>query len=132
MADREKVIKAYECCKNPFDRKCEKCPYEKDCCHDGIPIFVIKEIVDLLNESRAEIEHLNRFINGFSRYAMPVVRCKDCKHRPKEPNLETYENGFDIEFPEDSKCPCQCSSDRYYSWYPDDNWFCAEGERRTD
>jgi len=62
--------------------------------------------------------------------AKELVRCKDCKHRPKEPNLETYENGFDIEFPEDSKCPCQCSSDRYYSWYPEDNWFCAEGERR--
>lgn len=69
-------------------------------------------------------EKINSEIKG------KLVRCKDCKHRPKEPNLETYEDGFDIEFPEDSKCPCQCSSDRYYSWYPEDNWFCAEGERR--
>lgn len=61
-----------------------------------------------------------------------VVRCKDCKHRPKEPNWKTYENGFDIEFPEDSKCPCQCSDDEYYSWYPRDDWFCANGERRTN
>lgn len=59
----------------------------------------------------------------------PVVRCKDCKHRPKKPDWETYEDGADIEFP-DGKCPCQCSSDRYYSWYPDDEWFCAEGERK--
>ncbi len=58
-----------------------------------------------------------------------VVRCKDCKHRPKEPDQETYEDGGDIEFP-DGKCPCECSSDRYYSWYPDDDWFCAEGERK--
>ena len=48
--DREKVIKAYECCKNSFDRICEKCPYEKDCCHDGIPMFVIKKMVELLKD----------------------------------------------------------------------------------
>lgn len=59
-----------------------------------------------------------------------LVRCKDCKHRPKEPNWKTYEDGFDIEFPEGSKCPCQCSGDEYYSWYPGDDWFCANGERR--
>ena len=59
-----------------------------------------------------------------------LVRCKDCKHRPKEPNWKTYEDGFDIEFPEGSKCPCQCSGDEYYSWYPEDDWFCADGERK--
>ena len=59
-----------------------------------------------------------------------VVRCKDCKHRPKEPDFKSFENGFDIEFPEGSKCPCQCSGDKYYSWYPEDDWYCAEGERR--
>lgn len=57
-----------------------------------------------------------------------IVRCKDCKHRPKEPNLETYESGFDLEFPEGSKCPCRCCDDEWYSWRPDDNWYCANGE----
>ena len=57
-----------------------------------------------------------------------LVRCKDCKHRPKEPDLETYKNGFDLEFP-DSRCPCECD-DGFYSWYPDDNWFCGNGERK--
>lgn len=52
--DREKVVKAYECCKNSFDRICEKCPYEKDCCHDGIPMFVIKKMVALLKEQEAK------------------------------------------------------------------------------
>lgn len=55
-----------------------------------------------------------------------VVRCKDCKHRPIKPN--DYENGFDLEFP-DGKCPCQCD-DGWYSWYPPDDWFCADGERK--
>ena len=57
-----------------------------------------------------------------------LVRCKDCKHRPKKPDWANYESGFDIEFP-DGKCPCQCSGDEWYSWYPEDDWFCAEGER---
>lgn len=61
-----------------------------------------------------------------------VVRCKDCKHRPKKPDWETYESGFDLEFPEGSKCPCRCCGDEWYSWYPEDNWFCADGERKDD
>ena len=63
--------------------------------------------------------------------AVPVVRCKDCKHRPKEPDSETYESGFDLEFPEGSKCPCRCSGDKWYSWYPEDDWFCADGDRKV-
>lgn len=57
-----------------------------------------------------------------------VVRCKDCKHRPIKP--KDIENGFDLKFP-DGKCPCQCD-DGWYSWYPSDDWFCPDGERRTD
>ena len=53
-----------------------------------------------------------------------VVRCRDCKHRP------TRREGFAITFP-DYRCPCQCE-DCWYNWYPDDNWFCANGERRED
>ena len=64
------------------------------------------------------------------RGLVELVRCKDCKHRPKEPNLETYESGFDLEFPEGSKCPCLCCGDEWYSWYPEDDWFCANGERQ--
>jgi len=61
-----------------------------------------------------------------------LVRCKDCKHRPtvvEEKDsvgvMETY-----YEFPDDSKCPCQNTNDAYYSWCPDDDWFCADGERQ--
>lgn len=54
--------------------------------------------------------------------AVPVVRCKDCKHRP------TGTNRDDLEFPDD-KCPCQCE-DYWYSWKPSDDWFCGNGERK--
>ena len=51
-----------------------------------------------------------------------IIRCKECKHRPNE----------NYEFPEGSKCPCHCSGDEYYSWIPDDNWFCANGEMKDN
>lgn len=59
-----------------------------------------------------------------------VVRCKDCKHRPNKPDRASEDalGGFDIEFP-DGGCPCQCE-DGYYNWYPEDDWFCGNGERR--
>ena len=59
-----------------------------------------------------------------------LVRCKDCKHRPE---LKLYSdrhgNYTAVEFPDGSKCPCQCE-DFFYSWYPKDDWFCADGERK--
>lgn len=57
--------------------------------------------------------------------AVPVVRCKDCKHRPTRP--EEYDDGFDLAFP-DEVCPCYCDDDPFYSWYPKDDWFCPNGE----
>ena len=58
----------------------------------------------------------------------PLVRCKDCKHRPVDTG--GHGDGFDIEFP-DNICPCQVE-DPYCSWGPKDNWFCPSGERRED
>lgn len=41
-----------------------------------------------------------------------IVMCKDCV------NSET------------SRCPCHSSGDPYIDWDPDDDWFCADGERK--
>lgn len=57
-----------------------------------------------------------------------IVRCKDCKHRPEEPEGGA-DNGFDYIFP-DNVCPCKCDGDEWYSWRPSDNWFCPKGERK--
>ena len=57
--------------------------------------------------------------------AVPVVRCKDCKHKPSGSGAN-----HDVEFP-DEICPCQCE-DYWYSWVPKDNFFCAWGERKED
>lgn len=55
-----------------------------------------------------------------------VVRCRDCKHRPIIIEEEEID-GFSYEFP-DHKCPCRCE-DGLFSSNPDDDWFCANGER---
>ena len=62
---------------------------------------------------------------GIGELSKPIL-CKECIHRPKMP--DNHVDGFDLEFP-DHKCPCQCE-DGFYSWYPADDWFCADGERK--
>ena len=66
------------------------------------------------------------FVDGYAKAKEDVVRCKDCKHRPTMP--EDGKEVFDLEFPDDA-CPLQCG-DPWYNREPDDDWFCANGERR--
>lgn len=44
--------------------------------------------------------------------AVPVVRCKDCRHRD----------------PEDHKC--DCGHDILWQLPRDDDWYCADGKRK--
>ena len=63
--------------------------------------------------------------------AVPVVRCRDCKHRPTIPEgFDKNCGGIDLEFPDD-ECPCKCS-DTWYSWYPPDDFFCARGKQKGE
>lgn len=58
-----------------------------------------------------------------------VIRCKDCKYKPTAPDGITY--GLQVEFPDKwaNRCPCLCE-DGWYSWVPDDNFFCAYGAKK--
>ena len=99
---------------------------------DGVVTAVVKagfnvdkdKLVEVFTQDMRRYEEAYR--KGYAQRDADIIRCKDCKHRPIKPN--DYENGFDLEFP-DGKCPCQCD-DGWYSWYPADNWFCADGERK--
>lgn len=73
----------------------------------------------------ADIDELIAVQDGKEEHFIRVVYCKDCKHRPY-----LDKDGF-IE-PENSICPCINEDDKYYSWMPEDDWFCADGERRED
>lgn len=59
-----------------------------------------------------------------------VVRCKNCIHRPEKPDGFTGD-GYELDFP-DSVCPCRAEEDEYYSWYPEDDWYCKGGERKEE
>ena len=79
----------------------------------------------------AQMEMMGYDASGNSLDMIHVVRCRDCKHRPMDYREEYDEmTGFGLEFPDDY-CPCQCE-DGWYNWFPDDDWYCANGERRDD
>jgi len=109
MTDREKVI-------NELGKHIKSALAVDSDYVDCVRTDLLQTVVALLKEQEA------------------VVRCKDCKHRPKEIPFTTSWGRHDtyLEFPEGSRCPGQCSDDSYYSWKPDDDWFCADGEKRTD
>ena len=75
------------------------------------------DAVELIHKKNERIEQLNRFVNGFSRDAMPVVRCKDCKH-----GNQLFADYVSCEISEENESGCHASHK------PD--WFCADGERR--
>jgi len=77
-----------------------------------------------LNVSQKSGQKMSRLFD-----ADELVRCKDCKHRPRRIE-KNGGNWFDLEFP-DNRCPCQ-GDDGWYNWMPDDNWFCGNGERKEE
>lgn len=62
-----------------------------------------------------------------------IVRCKNCIHRPikgegtHDIDPPKYSDGY-----EDYICPCLNADDYWYSWYPSDEWFCANGKAKGD
>jgi len=51
-----------------------------------------------------------------------LVRCKDCKWWDKVDNIDGVNYGT---------CERKCTAIRQ-DIFPNENWFCADGERRTD
>lgn len=86
-----------------------------------------QEDIDLITDVNMErtTKVWFRTPNGNEVEFVKVVRCKDCKHKPTRTGVN-----HDIEFPDDV-CPCQCE-DYWYSWMPQDDFFCKFGRRKTD
>jgi len=64
-----------------------------------------------------------------------IVRCKNCVHRPIKSedthNIFPPKDGRGFGFG-DYTCPCLNEDDYYYSWYPSDEWFCANGKAKGE
>lgn len=105
---------------------------------------------DKLHYSRIRIAHSDGTIGGYNAVVMsaeikdaptvdavPVVRCKDCKHRPMLEDPAGRRYGFNVIAPEDehgwedNTCP-YLVDDGFYSGYPNDDDFCSCGERKTE
>ena len=84
--------------------------------------------IDFVYNDSSKHETLSRMLDELLKEQETVVRCKDCKHKPTV--TRTKYSDYYVEFPEGSNCPCQNPSEQYYSWCPDDDWFCADGERK--
>ena len=85
---------------------------------------------ELLRALRYDREQYEKgYADGKAAAMDGLVRCKDCKHRPKE-NGRLYGNIW-TEFPEEEICPFNCE-DPFYNKMPEDDFFCARGERRGD
>ena len=84
---------------------------------------IYKRAIDDIRRIMIKVERLESLYQKLD--FVPVVRCKECKHRPSGTGAN-----HDLEFP-DGVCPCQCE-DFWYSWKPNDDWFCASGERKKE
>lgn len=74
---------------------------------DNVSLELLKNVLDLINRQKAEIERLK------AADVVEVVRCKDCKYRKTEDCAMFYE--------------CNCGEQ--HTW-ENDNDFCSYGERK--
>lgn len=124
MIDREKVISDIEQQIRWIEEiECHKFPGWLNVTN------AMRDAIALLKEQEAENSKIsNAYLElvGKASKQPHIVRCKKCKHRPTDP--ENKGLGQYLEFPDDV-CPCQIG-DIWYSWMPEDNWFCADGEQK--
>lgn len=94
------------------------------------PKITLESAIDYLHSIGWMQEH-DRALTESARSEPEIVRCKDCKYRPISRN--GFTQGFNIDFPNEyeNPCPCKCD-DGWYSWMPDNDWFCAEGKRKGE
>lgn len=77
-----------------------------------------------------EAKDFDEIFIGVIRKNNELIRCKDCKHRPRLRDAGKGEWGCNLDFPDENhKCPGECE-DPWYSWMPNDDWFCGNGERK--
>ncbi len=78
------------------------------------------------------------YYNGFIRQNPELIRCKDCKHRPRKDEngrirpprvqVSVYDDG-EPEYDDDETCPYVCD-DSWYSRLPNDEQYCDRAERK--
>ena len=142
MADIEKVIQGLSI-HSDIGEGCHGCPYfdkddpwgecSHDLCADALELLKGTDTVkyaletlkrhgwkDATEEQREMIEFAKIFMSDevhetAKQFRQTIVRCKDCKHGEKSPTFRYYPN------------LTWCNK---YERSHDDDWFCADGERK--
>lgn len=84
----------------------------------------MKEVIIRLNSDHIKVKG--------AEYVRDLVRCKECKHRPIKEDADGADHGFNLITPNElERCPCLVE-DGWYSWMPDDNFYCGYGEVRDE
>ena len=110
--DREKVIKDLEEC---LSASCRGYRPRLSCPYNDEEWNIMRDALALLKEQEDRINDLKGFINGFSKDAVPVVRCKNC----------LYWRKFILN--KDGHGACALDGRGHA---PD--WFCPDGTRRDN
>ena len=65
--------------------------------------------------------------------SIKIIRCRECRHRPIKEDADGENYGFNLIEPNDGddRCPCLVS-DGWYSWMPEDDFYCGYGERDSE
>lgn len=90
----------------------------------------------LIKESMPLSFSVQKWVNEVQIMTAPsidIVRCKECKHRPIKEDADGENYGFNLIEPTegDERCPCLIS-DGWYSWMPEDDFYCGYGEREGE
>ena len=116
--DREKIIGHLNDCMEASRRDNAWVFVRKDIVEDAIAM--LNEQDDLGTELTNAVELIhkkNERIEILLKEKGIVVRCKDCKHGEKSPTFKYY--------PDVTWC-------NEYSTSHNDDWFCADGERKSE
>jgi len=130
MMDLEKVIKGLECCVIHVNCATDGgCPYRSEvdancldtAIKDAIALLKAQEAMVMAGAELTDAELVEEIrkapiVLKPNVDAVPVVRCRDCKHRD----------------PEDKKCDYGGMAVQGLFFPRPDDWFCADGERRDE
>ena len=75
---------------------------------------LLEDVRKLIDDQQEQIDMMKFAYGDQGEIVGELVRCKDCIHRD----------------PEDFKC--DCGHDIHWELPRPDDWFCADGERRTE
>ena len=110
MPDREKIIKGLKYCTHPDGTECLNRPYYPD---DDCVEALNSDALELLKEQEEKLAMMRMIYGTDARVVGEIVRCNDCKHY-------CY---YGLSHETVSECTIGHEEN------PDENWFCADGER---